>query len=182
MISVEYAHIYADKPLSSEQVESIERLPDLSGEEAQFVVMLDDYNAPSYAGQAMDLGFTLERCGKEPDAIYRESSLVGAAAALLAQLPARESRQIHKWVRKKGKFPCSLLTAAWYAMRLGKIPAHPDSYRGRIIEPADRLVNVLPVYYEANERKAFELLDDSFAVDSHTIEGIFYPEPMPVHG
>ncbi len=159
-VSIEYAHIYTNNKIGEEHELSLEILSTLYKQEEDrehtisLVVLIDDYAFPdssfdydTFSGWLQEMGFT-------PDVMLRESQLVSLAEEVRWLIRDDELRdKISDFIKTK-KYPCSLLTAAWYLLRLGYLssPLFDTRYISR------GLINILPLDFKPYEEKALEII------------------------
>jgi hypothetical protein len=181
-ISVEFAHVYADEQLGAEQDLSAVEAARISAEhdDVQRVVLVDDYNAVVAPQRLGALLAELRELAPPEDVIASEAALAPAAQMLLRSMAAgRERRSIERYVRDRRRWPCSLLTAAWYLVRLGELPAPERLFlTSDPLRPAAELVNLLPARFGESERRAMALLGaSSFAACASRIHTRLLPAP-----
>lgn len=179
--NIEFSHIYADEKFSSSHAASIDFLKDLIGSwefPHSTIVLIDDYNVKSVQLDPQTLLAEIKRSGIRVDFWAHESALVAHADNLLRNIQkAKLQRQYTKYIKEKGKYPCSFLTVIWYLVRLGVLanddiikPANGDRYK-----PADRLINILSAEYQDVERKTWMLLENSKYKDAlYYIQNFYY--------
>jgi hypothetical protein len=95
------------------------------------------------------------------------------------------TRMYRSYITRKGKYPCSLLTATWYLVRLGRIDGssilHKNSQLSLDMAAADKLINILPSSFKDVEKEAHKLIGFSkFKEDRFKIEPILFQEKDPV--
>jgi hypothetical protein len=111
--------------------------------------------------QLARLAQELGDAGLWPDAIVFESDLVEAALRLMSEMSGGRVRSSHeRFQQENQKLRCSLLTAAWYLLRLGLLDGGALICRatGMSLPPADRLINVLPDRYRRVEDNVDQVL------------------------
>jgi hypothetical protein len=156
--SVEYAHVYADERLGDDHRRAARRARQLDVTDGVHVMLVDDYNVRAL-WRAATLHEQLAEC--PPDLIFSEADFESAARVLLGALPEGRARSgVERWmVGHGGKTPCSLLTAAWYLVRLGLMPGPLDRLRHEPCPPAATVVNVLPMAYARSEERTLGILE-----------------------
>jgi SAM-dependent methyltransferase len=198
MWSVEYAHMYADEVVGTEQrisaahADEAEPTPNSPPSHfghltdiqpgAQYVTMVDDYNVRQQFQQrhALAAAQLLDEAGRRPDLIFGESSFANHAISLLHELEGRIGSSQVRYLDKHSRLTCSLLTAAWYLTRLDVYSSPRDRLHGLGLTPAVRLLNILPRIYEDTEQKVHDVLKASpyaWAIDSLHYEWIDTVKP-----
>lgn len=164
MINIEYGHIYADKEAGPEQIDTIitaERYIKSQGPDRCVKCVMEDEYHPTERALVLTryLNF-LEAYGMLPDYVVKESDLVPLAYTLLYSIPESGRRKLSRWIQEKELFPCSLLTATWYLVRLGALPPVPMiAVTGGVVPFAgNSLMTILPIRYKENEERAIELI------------------------
>lgn len=157
-LSIEFGHIYTDESPGEEHVVGAgmaRGLLESLGGPADVVVLVDNYNPEIHTLSIEDyLRYLNDQSGVVPDAVAYESDMVGPALDLMKTMPdGRIRRSYERYLEVHEKLPCSLLTTAWYLVRLGQLrPRVPiDGLR-----PADELINILPARFDDVERKVME--------------------------
>lgn len=183
MVSVELLHIYGDEQIGEEHTSDISRYLEMClvlPESHSVVVLIDDYNTPLNP-RLPELAISLlVSHGVGVAHVAMESALVPNAEHLVSTLTSRRLRESHvKYREHKGVWPCSLLTAAWYLTRLGRLPASgiflPVDHQ--VWSPAAKVVNILPEGYRAVEKRAAQIMrasalwSDDLLVENHFHEG-----------
>lgn len=171
---VEFGHIYADEVFGQEQrggVKAYRAWADSTAVGAHTsVVLVDDYNVDQVRTPPDEVLSHLVELGAQPDYLVRESLLAGPALGLLESLnDGRVGRATRSYFERKGKLPCSLMTAAFYLSRLGHLE-HAELFVNarKPWRPADQLVNILPRRYMEVESKAIAIIrasDNRLAAD-----------------
>jgi hypothetical protein len=117
-----------------------------------------------------------------PDHWAYEKDLVTHAKQLLSEvISPKLKRNYGSYIAKNNKYPCSLLIAAWYLTRLGRLPyadiiKDTSESANNPYQPAKRLLNILPQDYRGVENRARRLiLKSKFAPDADKIQDLFYP-------
>jgi hypothetical protein len=149
--------MYADEAVAREQLESRSAATQLALPGDQLVVMVDDHHRPRRKGTGTAVESLLS-----PDAWVWESELICYVGQVLAFAPAVERRRQRRWFRDHRLWSCSMLTAVWYALRLGLIPDLAQVVSGGL-QPATRLINILHIRYAESERAALALLGEEAA-------------------
>jgi hypothetical protein len=189
--SIEYAHIYTDEKVNGNHQESIEALKEIKSASSSIVstvVLIDDYNADS---RSFSTDYFLERLrqmGEQPDFFAYESDLLPLADDLLSVIEKPKIERMYRsYIARKGKYPCSLLTATWYLVRLGRIDGSHILYKNSELSldmaVADKLINILPSSFKGVEKDAHGLIGFSkFKDDRFKIEPVLFQEKDPVRG
>lgn len=183
--SVEFFHIYSDEEIGPEHIGSLDFLEELKEAlpvDADLTILIDNYNA-AYVKTPQEeiMGFLASR-GESPTYWAYEGDLLRSAEVLMANIT---NRKIHKsyrqYIDKRNKYPCSLLAATWYLIRMGRLSPEGvirSSLTGQLVSdftPAERLINILPASYRPVEEKIRALIAGSaFASDVHMIQDLFY--------
>jgi hypothetical protein len=167
IVSIEYAHIYADDLPNIEQKLSVECTREVCdrfrtlGVKVRLEVFVDDYNTTQNTLDVTDIQEFLQSAGLEPQFIASESALVESATALLDEA-GRAGAGGRQFLQKRGRVPCSALIAAWYLARLNLIDSKSlllagtlDAWRSSVPQI---LLSVLPDYYQGVEEQARRLL------------------------
>lgn len=187
--SIEFAHIYIDEVFNGNHHESITVLKELeSNTDVRFskVVLIDDYNAESNEFSVDHFLNSINQKGANTDFYVFESDLVPLADVLLASIEKPKiARMYNSYIERKGKYPCSLLTATWYLVRLGRIDGgdilhiyNTDLNRENIV--ADRLINILPTSFKEVEKDVHKLISHSkFKDDRFKIQPILFQDKHP---
>lgn len=184
--SVEFFHIYTDEEISPVQTRSLEFLlaaKDAWNLDSSTVILIDNYNPTNHILTSEDVFDFLETKGCRPDYWAYEGDLVANAENLLASLTdGHLERSYRSYIGRKGKYPCSLLTATWYLTRLGVFS--PEGVMTKCVavedfKPAQYLINILPEVYKPIEKRAHELIESSsYASSSNYIQALYYPVEM----
>lgn len=183
--SVEFFHIYSDEEIGPEHTGSLDYLEEIKEAlpvDADLTILIDNYNA-AYVKTPQEevMGYLASR-GARPTYWAYEGDLLKSAEVLMANVT---NRKIHKsyrqYIDKHNKYPCSLLAATWYLIRLGRLDSEGvirSSLTGQLtpdFTPAERLINILPASYRPVEEKIRALIAGStFAPDVHMIQDLFY--------
>ena len=185
VISVEYFHIYLDEEIGERHNASIQQLQVIEANtmgQCARIVMIDDYTVGPPAIDESDVLEHLSGKDAAPDCLAYESRLIPQAPALLHAVSNRRlCRSYERYVASNGRYPCSLLTAVWYVIRLGGLradgvirPLSADPWW-----PAALLVNVLPADLDELEGRALELIASSpFSSYLPRIRNVFYSAPL----
>lgn len=181
--SIEFFHIYTDETINDSHKASLNYLNaarEAWNVDADLVILIDNYNPTSHTLSVDGVFDYLAESGY-PSLFYAyEADMVSAAQALLDSLTSAKLRKKYlNYINGHGKYPCSLLTAAWYLTRLGVFSQ--DTIKARNmdteIRPADRLLSVLPKDYREVEMKALKLIKNSeWSHCADKIQALFYPE------
>jgi len=179
--SIEFFHIYTDEEIGPEHTGSLERLASVraaGGDNSKTIIMIDNYNPTDHILSPQDVFDFLDDHNCKPDYWAFEGDLTRNAAKLLADITnGHLQRNYQSYIAKRGKYPCSLLTAAWYLTRLGALDvsvikkcAADEAY-----VPAAYLTNILPEVYTDIEKRAHQIIANSKYSDySSQIEAEFY--------
>lgn len=181
--SVEYFHVYTDDTISNIHTGSLDKLNTIKlalRECAQPIVMIDNYNPTEDTLSAEQVFEYLEEQGASPEYWAYEADLVESAKTLLDSMTdSRLEKSYRKYIEKNDKFPCSLLTATWYLMRLGAMDAtgviRSRQYADKSFSPSDALINILPEAYGRVEERACSIISGSkYAHLASKIHYVFY--------
>lgn len=177
-VNIEYAHIYGDQSPAEEQqraTECVKRLIKGINKDDSFclTVLIDEYHPQQQSLLLHDYIDFLDSHGVRPHYVVLESDLRKLAYKVLYSIPADERKSLCRWMNKKDAFPCSLLTATWYLVRLNMFGSIPMIEIGSLLNGAqrffgDHLITVLPKSYMENEKRAVEMIAASpwkFLVD-----------------
>ena len=174
-ISIEYAHIYTNKDIDSEQKFSVEVLKDLiiknKEKSVSLVVMVDDYSFPDPTFNYEVFTHWLENQGFPADIVLRESQLIESCDEVFSFIKNDLlKKEILSYIKTK-RYPCSLFIATWYLLRLGFI-------KNKLFDTdliSDKLINILPLSFKPFEDKAFEIICSSdFASAVDKIENMYF--------
>lgn len=184
LYSVEISHIYLDQSFSNDQIKSIQHFNQMSemwNQPITVALLLDDYNIKEVRTTPTQIFQELKKLSIEPDYYVLEKDLIKYADEFLNHIKVPKiKRQYETYIQKQRKYPCSLLTAIWYLLRLGYIAddkkivnfLKPD----HSFKPASKVVNFLPEYFSDVEKKCEKLIHaSSFSKASHHIKNVFYP-------
>jgi len=182
-LSVEFFHIYTNELINGRHTRGLEYLKTIEKTwkfAYERILLIDNYNPPDHNLTAEDVLSYLESHGMQADHWAYEGDLVVHAQQLLELITSPKlKRSYENYIKKNNKYPCSLLTAAWYLTRLGRFP-HKDIIHATHGSPpyqvADRLLNILPEDYKAVENRTRRIiLRTEFAEDADKIQDLFYP-------
>jgi len=171
--NIEVAHIYADqKHIGAEQREAFLHLNFLQKKdlinlkEATTSVWIDDYNPKiqlldiqQFMKSARDLYLV--------DFFASEKNVAAYVEQYLHLLEKSQSDYYIKFFHKNGKYPCSLVTAIWYLIRLGFIRVSDDFFLRRYSEKqftAHEIINILPRKYETVENKTKSIFASNITI------------------
>lgn len=188
--SIEFAHIYTDEKLNGNHFASADlhlEITQITHPDSSSIVLIDNYNAE-------DRNFSLERYlselesyGAKPDFYAFEADLLPVADKLLSSIEKPKILRMYKsYIERKGKYPCSLLTAAWYLLRLGHIQQEgvikPNNPRINLdAAVGDKLINIIPKTFMRVEKEAHALISHSIFKDArYKIQPILFEEKHPV--
>jgi hypothetical protein len=181
--SIEFFHIYSDEVIGVRHTRSIEYLEvaqKLCESTYDLVILIDNYNPKE---ETLALDTVLDYLGSKnvsPQYYAYEKDLVANAQTLLEGITDHKLKKDYtRYVAKHEKYPCSLLTAAWYLTRLGAlekddiihaVPGNDVPYQA-----STHLFNILPEAYTAIEQKALKIIErSSFADQAPQIHNMFY--------
>ncbi len=182
--SVEFFHIYSDEKITESHSASIEYVKLLKKAwpyELNLAIMIDNYNVDSIVTTESEILYYLETQDVLPSFWAFEADLIQNAETLVEHITSNKLRkEYRKYIDNRNRYPCSLLAAAWYLTRLGKL-GHKGVIRsstGAFVEdytPADRLINFLPESYKAVEERILDLIKHSdFSEEADNIQDLFY--------
>lgn len=158
--SVEYCHIYTNEQVGTEHAQSLEKLSTVVSElderlaSYNLCVMVDDYTFPKENFDYAKLLEWMDAKGARPHFWLKESDLITAADEVIDLITDQDRKKSLKSYVAKKKYPCSLLIAAWYLARLGKLKTMPSA----VTSTAERLINILPTRFDPFEVEAREIL------------------------
>ena len=182
--SVEFFHIYSDETINeghSASIEYVKLLKKAWPHELNLAIMIDNYNADSIVTTEGEILTYLESQEVLPSFWAFEADLIQNAETLIEHITSPKlKKEYRKYVDNRNKYPCSLLAAAWYLTRLGRL-GHNGVIRssdGGFVEeyiPADRLINFLPESYKSVEERIIHLIKNSdFSEEIDNIQDLFY--------
>lgn len=166
-VNVEYAHIYADKEFSFEQLESIiqlqKYLSKVSRKNVALSVLIDEYNPKYIHFDETQYLLSLLQHNARPDFVGYESRLVQFKDILFQRLSKHDARGIIKFEHARGKVPCSMLIALWNLLRLGFFGSEKQVVKrlSNVNFVAEEVINILPKKYIEVENKALRYLRES---------------------
>lgn len=179
--SVEYFHIYTDEQINSTHLKSIEYLKSIRKAwnlNYSLIILIDNYNPTNHTLKIEEVLNVLSKHNVSPDYIaYEEDLIVYADKFLQSITDAKTLRQYKKYI-SNNKYPCSLLTACWYMLRLGIFENENviQSLNDKEFTPAHKLVNILSSEYKEAEKKTFKLIKKSiYKNELDNIQDIFIP-------
>ena len=179
---VEFFHIYTDEKIGPTHEASLYYLQEAKRAWSfnhKLILLIDDYNPKDHVLSPEEVLSYLGEHGALPDFWAREGDMVDNAKLLLNSLTSNKLRKNYtRYVEQHNKYPCSLLTAAWYLTRLGALPNNSlikstseDEYI-----PSTRLINILAQDYKPVELRALELIQKSeFGEYLDKIQDLFFP-------
>lgn len=185
-VDIEFAHIYTDEIYSQEQEVSIDLLKSLlllkadSYIKPRLNILIDDYNPEIHTLNISEFIKTVqEKTELDIDAIALESKLVKPSSVLIENLEPERRRKIIEYIQTKKKYPCSLLAASWYLIRLGLIDAPDDMFISKNenlnYKGTKKIINLLPLKYKMTEESTLDILKkSSFKGCIRRIESIYY--------
>ncbi|MFE6862283.1 hypothetical protein [Nocardia sp. NPDC057668] len=163
-LGVEYAHIYTDESFSLQHLRGIAELHRGSiGSDAVKIVLVDDYST-DVPIEEFDMAEFLQQLDlnqARPDVVVLESELVKLCSKLVKLIGNRRlERGIIAYRRTRGKYPCSLLIATWYMLRLGVFgrPAISCVHGTADKLYTPRLLTILPDRFITPERQALDII------------------------
>jgi hypothetical protein len=180
--SIEFFHIYTDEKISKRHTNSLEHLKALMESWSfpyELIILIDNYNPIKDILDINKVFSFIENQNVRLSFWAYEKDMINNAEKLLESLSNNKLLKSYRsYIKKNNKYPCSLLTAAWYLTRLGCIESNsiiqPIS-GNKIFEPSSRLFNILPDDYKIIESKAKILISNSAhaeAVDK--IQNFYY--------
>lgn len=179
--SVEFFHIYTDEKIEDTHRASINYLKAAAAAwnfDYDLILLIDNYNPKEHILDTTEVFEFLENQNVTPHFWAYEADMTANAQVLLDNLTNRKlQKEYLRYIETHNKYPCSLLTAAWYLTRLGQLDSGViKSTDGGAYTPATRLINILPIAYKGVELRAQELLRKStFYEYQHNIQDLFYP-------
>lgn len=158
MICIEVAHIYANHEVSQEHFDSIviARKLKKSNNHYRFLCLIDNYHAE---GNINEIKSQLKNIQKNIT-FYYEKDLIVLAQEFVSKLTLTEKTFKNKKVYFLGDislfeikndetiFYCATLCSVWYLFRLGYFNQ----------EKIEKIINILPLKYESNEKKVIQIL------------------------
>ncbi len=184
--SIEFARIFTDQEFGDEQRGSIslarEVVQELQKNQRTYgtYVLIYDYNPKTQSLAGSDYIDELDREGLRPNYWAYESTLAAHCREFLKLVTERKVRKSYERYTQEGHSPCSLLTAIWYAIRLGKIEPSTRVFTPYEYSTTPRLINVLPRKYEESEQKTLRLLRAA-NIDVDSIETRFFGTDDKAH-
>lgn len=188
--NIEFAHIYTDEEFGINHIRSIEQLQDfasLDGLQYSSIVLIDNYNASTKGFSTKDFISELRSRGATPDFYAYERDLKDLADELLDCIEKPKIKRLYKsYLDRKKKYPCSLMTAAWYLARLGAIDGshvirvHNKAQFTNFV-PSKRIINILPKDFIGVEKEAHRLIGHSKYSDyRYKIQPILFSDSAPI--
>ncbi len=188
--SIEFAHIYTDEKVNGNHFDSLKLALDFLSivqDSASTMVLIDNYNAHNRGFKTESYLKALEKRGLRPDFYAYESDLVPLAEIFLHAIEKPKIQRMYRsYIERKNKYPCSLLTATWYLVRLGHIDGRAILHRNsdssrRPIATADRLINILPTAFKNVEKDTHSLISYSAFKDArYNIQPVLFKQKNPV--
>jgi len=185
--SVELMHIYADQTYSAEQttgaVLANQLVRELGSEEFTTCILIDNYNPEVSSLDIGDFLTTAEEHAGKIDYWAFEAAMAPYERALMGMVRVPSVYKRYRgYIDKRGKLPCSFLTAVWYLLRLGILIPDTGTIKSRYaasFTPASRLVNVLPSRFEKTEQHALELISSIQLIDTNeAITNHYFTSPL----
>lgn len=165
MINIEFAHVYIDQHNDLVEHENavnclIREQKERSLKQESIVqgIWIDDYN-PSDSILDVDLFIKKISENVNVDYICSEKKIASQYFHFRRYLDATDKRYYDEYLEKKGKLPCSLVTAMWYLARLNNdfiVDACLDDTKTDIFK-SDQILNILPKKF-ANVEKTVKRL------------------------
>jgi hypothetical protein len=183
LYSVEYFHIYSDENIEDRHTKSIEYLKTMHESwdfDYQKAILIDNYNPTTVVIEASEILAFLDSISMRPDYWAYEKDMIENAKILLDAINNKKiEKEYRTYIKNHNKYPCSLLTAAWYLTRLGYLNSEGiirTTIFGDNFIPAERLLNILPQDYKTTEARAFKIIMKSEYKDAfNKIQDFFYP-------
>ncbi|MFE3261001.1 hypothetical protein ACFXPS_38555 [Nocardia sp. NPDC059091] len=180
-LGIEYAHIYTDQQFSAQHKQSIEELHKLPADtDSVRIVLVDDYSTGLPVGR-FDMEEFLSRLSRHnalPDVVVLESTLSPFCPLVVDLIgDSKLKRKIIGYHRTRGRYPCSLLVATWYLLRLGFFgnPDVPCVYGTAEKLYTDRILTILPDCFMTPETDALEIIRETGNLSMiQNIEHIFF--------
>ncbi|NTU69848.1 hypothetical protein HGB13_03455 [bacterium] len=188
--NIEFAHIYADDVFNEEHIESVNILNKIINDrlkEHEYVttVLIDEYN-PRKDDMILDLNEFLNELslnGANTDYVGFESGMVGLSDDVLLELDSKTRDKYLKYIKTRGKYPCSLLATTWYLLRFGALKNL--NINDKIIKAvenmginkfsAEKIITIIPNKYKRVEETVIKNIRNSkFSKLAKNIELIFY--------
>ena len=181
--SIEFFHIYTDEKIGDVHTASLDYLKGLQKSwgdlSSSLIVLIDDYNPTKHTLSKKDVIDYLTQESMIPHFWAMESAMVPSANILLEEITDKKLQNSYRsYIAKNKKYPCSLLTAAWYLTRLGQLDDNGviNGLSEDIYIPADRLINILPSSCKQVEKRTRKLiLKSKYADLADNIQDLFYP-------
>ena len=122
-LNIEFGHIYADEKIGEEHKKNVNALLDyldrlLTAQTYCLSILIDEYHPKTSSLILTDYIDYLEKLGARPHYVVMEGDLRPLAYRLLYDIPKDMRRSLNKWTESRDKFPCALLAATWYLVRL----------------------------------------------------------------
>jgi hypothetical protein len=180
--SVEFFHIYTDEKINQRHIESINQLKKSEkdwGFSYELIVLIDNYNPEKHTLKEDEVLNFLTDQKINLDFWAFEKDLIKNAEVLLDCINNnRILKNYRKYIERNNKYPCSLLTSAWYLTRLGYFKSDgliKSLKKGKVFKPASGLINILPEDFKSIEKKVKQLiLSSKFSEAADKIENLYY--------
>lgn len=179
--NIEFFHIYTDETIGQSQEATLDCVREMMRgvDKYSLSILIDNYNPTEHTLDPEDVFAYVQSKGFDVDYWAYEADMLYNARLLLDKIMSRKlKKEYTSYIEKHGKYPCSLLTAAWYLTRLGYFKPQGvirplDSHE---FTPVSTLINVLPESYKDVEGRCFKLIGHSEYADAVThIHDIFLP-------
>lgn len=181
--SVEFFHIYSDETINDTHKLSLHYLKEAKKSWSfnhDLILLIDDYNPTKFILDETELFEYLKSEDCLPDFWAYEKDLVPIAKLLLENVSSSKIKKNYMgYIEQHNKYPCSLLTASWYLVRLGAVPGQEiiKSSSDQKFIPASKLINILPFDYKPVELRARKLIKNSIFSDyQDEVQDLFIPK------
>jgi hypothetical protein len=180
--SIEFFHIYTDEKISKRHTISINHLKTLLQSWSfpfELIILIDNYNPTKHIINPDLVLNYIQKNGLNVNFWAYEKDMIGNANKLLESINDKKLLKGYKnYIEKNKKYPCSLLTAAWYLTRLGYFDSSEiinSVNKNLVFEPSERLFNILPDDYRVIEGKAKDIIHKStFFEAKDKIQNFYY--------
>ncbi len=180
--SIEFFHIYSDEDISKRHINSLNHLKTLMQSWSfpfELIILIDNYNPTKHT---LNVDKVFEYIKKQEINVnfwaYEKDMITNADLLLQSINDNKLVKGYKNYITKNNKYPCSLLTAAWYLTRLGYIDSNfvIKSLNKHVnFEPSSRLFNILPDDYRVIEGKAKDIIGKSvFFEAKDKIQNFYY--------
>lgn len=164
MISVELSHLLSGEKFNESHLKSLKIFKDnikSNQDKYTICVMVDNYNFPNQTNDIEGMIKCYNQENMKIDNLCYENVMVLKALEVIEKIPDIIDTSSNLGInscdgfisllnKETNKYSCCLLTSIWYLARMGEVNLG--------MEPAQKLINVLPKKYQSNEKKVREIL------------------------